>query len=529
MLNPTLHRKLFIFFICTLTLGITLGKFIMSISIIGLFANWLFEGGFRKKWEINKQRNYGALFLASIFLIELVWFLFAEELKPGLSTLRIKLPFLVMAIVFGTSNAINKREIKTIISCFIIGVVVSSIASYFVELGWINKKTNSGTSRDISIFMSHIRYSIILSFAVILIIFLMVKNKFNKWIGTLVSLFVLFLIYKMASLTAISGLLIGLVILFIYSLKSLSQPFKKGVILSTISVILFFIIKLSLIISDHYQAKESFTVDLNLSKSIYGEKYLKNNHNKMLENGYYVWNNIAPKEIKNAWNKRSKIPFESEDLKGQKIKHTIYRYITSKGLRKDKEGFSKLTENDIKSIESGMTTSIKYNTLEKRVREILFEMDVFRKNKYTDNHSFTQRILFWKIGISIFKKAPFLGHGTGGVETQYKKYYKENAKNLSKKNQLFAHNQFLTQIINLGLFAFVFWISIIIIPIIQLYKTNKELFLIFSSFMSIAFFTDDMLDRQAGVTIFVTIYYLLIYSSEESSLKKLFIIKKKSK
>ena len=109
----------------------------------------------------------------------------------------------------------------------LIGVLVSSIASYFVELGWINKKTNSGTSRDISIFMSHIRYSIILSFAVILIIFLMVKNKLNKWIGTLVSLFVLFLIYKMASLTAISGLLIGLVILFIYSLKSLSQPFKK--------------------------------------------------------------------------------------------------------------------------------------------------------------------------------------------------------------------------------------------------------------------------------------------------------------
>ena len=171
----------------------------------------------------------------------------------------------------------------------------------------------------------------------------------------------------------------------------------------------------------------------------------------------------------------------------------------------------------------------KYNKLEKRVREILFEMDVFRKNKYTDNHSFTQRILFWKIGINIFKKAPFLGHGTGGVETQYKKYYKENAKLLSKKNQLFAHNQFLTQIVNLGLFAFVFWISIIIIPIIQLYKTNKELFLIFSSFMLIAFFTDDMLDRQAGVTIFVTIYYLLIYSSEESSLEKLFIIKKKSK
>ena len=46
--------------------------------------------------------------------------------------------------------------------------------------------------------------------------------------------------------------------------------------------------------------------------------------------------------------------------------------------------------------------------------------------------------------------------------------------------------------------------------------------------MLIAFFTDDMLDRQAGVTIFVTIYYLLIYSSEESSLEKLFIIKKKS-
>ena len=94
----------------------------------------------------------------------------------------------------------------------------------------------------------------------------------------------------MASLTAISGLLIGLVILFIYSLKGLSQPYKTGLILLTVSVVLFFIIKLNLIISDHYHAKESFTVDLKLSKSIYGEKYLKNHTNKMLENGYYVWN-----------------------------------------------------------------------------------------------------------------------------------------------------------------------------------------------------------------------------------------------
>ena len=501
----------------------------MSVSMIGLLSNWLFEGGFRKKWEINKKRNYAPLLLAIIFLLELFWLFFSEELKPGLSTLRIKLPFFIMAIVFGTSQAISRKELKTIIICFIMGVLVSSVATYLVDLGWINKKTHTGTSRDISIFMSHIRYSIILSFSILLLFFLMIKNKIKKWIGFIISFIIIIPIYKMASLTAIIGLVLGFLILMIFKIRDLKKGQRILILFFMIITSLIGTIKLVQIIKDYYQPKENFYLSWEDKSSSNGEFYIENTNNKMLENGYYVWNHIAKQELKKAWNNSSKLSFDEKDLKGQIIRFTIFRYMTSKGLKKDKQGFSKLTKQDIRLIEEGNTSAVKYNIIEKRVREVLFEIDFFRKTKDPNSHSFTQRILFWKIGLNIFKKAPLFGYGTGGVETQYRKYYKHNPTVLKKENQLYAHNQFLTQIINLGIFLFIIWLVIIVMPIINLYATNKELFLVFSIFMFMALFTDDMFDRQAGVSIFVTIYYLLIFSAKEKEIEKLFLFKKYSK
>ena len=48
------------------------------------------------------------------------------------------------------------------------------------------------------------------------------------------------------------------------------------------------------------------------------------------------------------------------------------------------------------------------------------------------------------------------------LKKEYKKYYQKNATPLAPKNQLLAHNQFITQAINLGILGFLIWGVILI-------------------------------------------------------------------
>tara|TARA_Y100000385_G_scaffold67484_2_gene67265 strand:- start:17 stop:1597 length:1581 start_codon:yes stop_codon:yes gene_type:complete len=526
MFGHKIHRKLFILFLIILSIGLSMGKLLMSISMIGLSVNWLIEGGFNKKWQLNKIRGYFPLILSGLFIVEILWLVNANDISSGLSSIRIKLPLLVLPIVLGTSTKLNSKELKTITVSFILGLILSSIIAYLVDIGFVDKKTITSTSRDISIFMSHIRYSLVLSFSIFLILSLMINKQINNWLGLFLVLWFGALIYKMSSMTAFLGLFFGLGI-FLISIIRYSKK-KKIMGITLISLTTLTVLSLNTIITDHYKLKETGkTSDLpQFSKA--GEKYLHLNNNT-LENGYYVWKNIAVKEVTTQWNKRSKIPFTAKDQKGQSIKNTLYRYLTSKGLKKDKEGVDKLSPADIKAIQGGNTSFVQYNQISKRIRGLLFEIDNFRKTNNPNNHSLTQRILYWKIGIEIFKKHFLIGVGTGNSKVIYKEFYKINKTILSKKNQRYAHNQFLTQLINLGLIGFTLWLLILTIPTIQLMKLKDPLFLSFICLMFIAFLSDDMLERQAGVTIFSSVFYLLIFLNKEENIKELFFLKKNSK
>jgi len=154
-----------------LAASLSLGKFPMSLSLIGLFINWVLELDFKLKWERIKNYNYLPIIFAGLFLIELFWLPISGDLITGINVLRIKLPLLLFPIIIGTTNQFSKKEYKTIIITFFLGIIVSTFLVLLVDLGWLNTKKDSGTVRDISIFMSHIRYSILLSLAVILIVF----------------------------------------------------------------------------------------------------------------------------------------------------------------------------------------------------------------------------------------------------------------------------------------------------------------------------------------------------------------------
>ena len=509
MLKGTTHRKVYVFFISCLAASITLGKVPMSVSLIGLTLNWILELDFQIKGKKIKDQKYLPIIFSGLFLIEFFWLPISKDTTIGLNVLRIKLPLLLLPLIIGSCTSFSKREWKIIITTFFIGILVSTIWVYLVSLEVFPTKKDSGTIRDASIFMSHIRYSVLLSFSTVLILCLAFKNLINKLIAVIIFLWLVFLIFKLATITAILGLSFSLVFLFIAFLFS-SKNKNKIVYIAGIASLFFLVgLYITATVKDFYHVKSKERSLL--TYSIGGEKYQLDFKDNTTENGFYLWENIAQKELERCWNRKSKFSFTSKDKKKQPVKATLYRFLTSKGLHKDSVGLSNLTQNEIQKIENGETSSVSYNNFEKRIRSLLYQKESRKKNSDSNNQTINQRVVFWKAGIDIFLNQPAFGYGPGGAKTQYKKYYKNRNTNLNKSNQLLAHNQFITQAINLGALGIIIWIFILIYSFIKVEKGMLLFFVPYLILMFFAFMSDDMLEVQAGVTIFSFFGTLMLF------------------
>ena len=77
----------------------------MSVSLIGLTANFFFERDFLQKWSTIKKKKYLPIVFSGLFLAELLWLPFSEDIFIGLKSFN-------DAAVFVTSPKPEKEEWK---------------------------------------------------------------------------------------------------------------------------------------------------------------------------------------------------------------------------------------------------------------------------------------------------------------------------------------------------------------------------------------------------------------------------------
>ncbi|MCK7538210.1 MAG: hypothetical protein MZV63_48290 [Marinilabiliales bacterium] len=80
--------------------------------------------------------------------------------------------------------------------------------------------------------------------------------------------------------------------------------------------------------------------------------------------------------------KEATLDFDGRDLMGQELKYTLYRYMSSLGIRKDREGFSGLTDKDIMEIEKGTTNylNVRRPGIYIRAYEELMSLYIYQKS-----------------------------------------------------------------------------------------------------------------------------------------------------
>lgn len=487
-------------------------KTLVSISLlIPVGLTWIFKALGRKFKEFFHRENSPAWIFSSIFLFHLIGLFFTTDFNYAFRDLRIKLPILLMPLILSTTCLLDRKSFRFLMYLFTAGVFTGTLISTYYFL------TNEITdSRTISIFIHHIRFSLLIDMAIFILAYLVLKKSdIPRWPKAVMAVIVLWLLAFLFITAFMTGLLIffiTLAILIFYMALN-----KRGIILkiTTIAgVVIIFLLAWLYTRNIGRDVNHVDPVDFNSLEKVtkLGNPYWHDLSNTQIENGGYVWLYVATEELRQAWNLHSRYDFDGEDKAGQEIKYTLIRFLTSKGYRKDAEGVSKLTDQEVAMVEDGIASIvyIEKPTLYVRIYKIFWEYKQYQATHNPSGHSVMQRLEFWKTSGDIIKENWLTGVGTGDLETAFQEEYKKTGSLLDKEFRWRSHNQFLAIFATFGIFGLAWFIFSLIYPAARLGKFHDYYYLSFIIIIILSMLTEDTLESQAGVTpfAFFTSFYL---------------------
>jgi hypothetical protein len=499
-----------------LIVSLPFSPFMVSLSQILLLINWLLEGNFHQKWFRLKHRRSVWIFV-SFYLMHLIWLIGTEDWTHAAETLRIKLPLLLLPIIIGSSDELSPRQVLTILRLFIIGIFAATIMALGIYWGWWGKPIRD--IRELSPFISHIRFSLLI---VVAIFTLMHWVKTSEKILTRQQIlyilaiiwFVLFLFF-MKALTGVVILAVTFFLLLLVFVNRIENQLLKIFFIALMYAVPFFSLITLVKVYYQYHKEASITSDTLPKFTVNGNAYYHDTSHWAVENGHRVWLYVCEKELAREWNKRSRIAYDSTDRKGQPIKSTLIRYMTSLDLPKDSVGVTKLKGSDIVNIENGLTNVIyakKYSIIP-RIYEVIWELDYYKHTGSVDNHSVVQRFVYYRIAIELIKKHFVFGIGTGDLPQAYLQYYQSHDTGISPERWWQTHNQYLRVFATFGIVGFIIFLIAFIAPPFFERKWQSYYFVMIFLVIILSFINEDTLETQAGVTFTAFFYSLFVWGA----------------
>lgn len=502
MLGQKIHRIIYFVSSLLLVAALSTSEVAMSITSLALCANWLLEGGFKAKFQRLKQRPE-AWTILGLFLLYVLAMLWTTDVSNGLKELRLRLPFFGLPLVFSTIPAFSRIQVRWVLRTFIAAVLTSTLISFGVYLEWIPTSRDITDIRSISIFISHIRLSLMICFSLAAGIYAVLKWKDPWWVYAISFLWLIYFLYLIQSATALVVLFFMLLFgLYLIWSKIQHRVFKYALVTGGF---IFAIAAVWLVYSEgrSYFSIRDHHCNALCDATSRGNPYYHIPDNYHLENGNYIWRNICYPEMEEGWAERSTYNFDGMDDRKQYLRATLVRYLTSKSLCKDYEGVMALTDEDIRQIERGNASSvIEPNGIRKRLREIFWEFDAYQNGANPSGNSVTMRFEFWRASVALIRNHLLFGVGTGDARIALNKTYRELESPLSEKYQLGAHNEYLSVAIKLGILGLSLFLFSLFYPLSMKRHRHSVLYLLFFVLVMVAFTAENMLETQPGVTFF---------------------------
>jgi len=501
-----------------LAASIPLSKFATSVCMFSIFGSWLFTS-WKGRASLFVAHGWSILIGTGLFLVFVFGLWNTENTTYAFKDLTIKLPLLVIPMVLFTGPKFSKNHVLGVFGFLSTGAFLSALIGYLYYLN-ISEDTVMNF-RNMSPFISHIRLSLMLCFSLVFFYYLMltVKSKL-KWLFVIPTLFILFYLSELQSLTALVILPIILISTLLF-FPPWKQSKKLGRIIGVafLLIIMFLSYKVNEVYHLEFEQKEmpkdlpEFTAN--------GNSYDHDTGNLLMENGNYVGLYYCEKELNQEWNKVSSKNIISL-VNGYPLTACLTRYLTSKSYTKDSLGISQLTAVDIEAIENGVANYkfLKHKGIATRIHTTLWEVKNWREGSTGNESSVTMRFFLWDSAKKIIKQNLWTGVGLGDVVDALKKEYSKSMMVDPSKIKK-THNQYLSIALALGFVGLMVFVFLFMYPFAMYDGGFKYLYTMIGLILFMSMLWEDTIETQAGIALFGLLVHVpfVQYLREKESAK----------
>ena len=497
----------------------------MGASQFFLMAVWLFMGDPVKEKLRRFVHNRVALVLVALYLLHLIGLVYTSDFAYAFKDLRVKLPLLILPVVLSSVKPLDKKHFDLLMLLYVASVFVATCISFGYYL-----KNDYGDIREISHFISHIRFCLNIVLAMGIIGYYLyerritkgkevpafgLKKALNQYLMWFLFLWFAYQIYIFESLSgylAFAGWAVAS-LLYLYFTKVRSTAWRVVGLAVVIAVPLIAGWMLYRTVDRMLRVEP---VDLSTldQKTALGNDYWHDTVCFPVEDGRYIGLYFCRPEMREAWNRRSELDYDGLTRNGENLEATLARYLTSKNLRKDASGVNALTDNDLRHVENGVAN---YNNfihpgLRARLSETAFEYNQYRRYNNPNGGSLSQRIEYTRASLYLIKRHPVFGVGTGDIPEAYRQAYDALNSPLEEQFRHRAHNQYLSITVGFGLIGLLLFLTSLLYPYGSSKRYRTYLYTIFLVIALLSMLPEDTLETQAGATWFALFNSLLIFA-----------------
>lgn len=510
MLREHIHRHIFLLSLMLFVTGIPFCRPLMSIGLVLLSANWLAEGNFRWKWQ-RMRRNRILLACLLPYAVHVAGLLYTSNLPYAVTDLTIKLPLLLLPLIFATTPPLDKKEWHALLQLYLFAVCASALIGFMHLL----RHPEITDKREVAMHISYIRFELNLCFGFFVALYLM-RNEFLNRERTLpITLLLIAMIWLVGislHIGALTALTLGLLCILYLLIRAASEK-KCGAIRIGVPLLIAATLITAVCGFIHSFRQYSHTTQQFNTKILTenGRTYTCPVEHPYIEHGQYVYAYVCEEELATAWNRRSALPYDGLSTdSNHNIRNTLIRYLNSKGLHKDSAGVAQLTPRDIQAIENGMA-SVSYTRsgLEARYYETIRDLDLYFHHNEVGG-SIPRRFEMWRISWITFTRHPLFGTGTGDVKDAL-------GLDLLKQDSpvrgvlVRSHNQYLSFGIAFGIIGLALILFALFYPPFASGRFRNALYMVFLIIFLVSMLTDDPMERQDGVTLFAFFNSLFLF------------------
>lgn len=463
--NTWLHRyrgEVYTALVGLMLLGLACSKIVLSLSLLTYVMFFLVFGDYTEFITRFKENRVWLGLLLFFLLLHILSCFWSSDLHAAWNGIRVRLSAVAIPILIATTMPWNKVRLITIFKGFLAVLIVLMIVNIVRFLYLIDHQMMSDI-RQLTWFGSHIRFGILVSFAVGICWYLY-KARQIRFAFAIV--FIAFATaYTLYSQTFSAMLSWGIVALWmVYDIVRK----KKWAFVLFIGMGLIGCIVSTVLMADFQQAEP------------------------------FCGSFQEPVKASAAWKKKSSLDFQGKDRKNQALKRTCERYLCAKGAALAPAQIAQLTSQEVRDIENGFTDSHSARgSILGRYYELKYQ---FHHAENPNGHTLLQRFVYWKSSIEIIKQHVLIGVGIGDVESSLKERYKTTE--LLPENQKRPHNMFLTTWLICGVFGVLALLGLLFYFLLAGIKKRSALMVVFTLITFFTMMLEDSLETQVGASFF---------------------------